>query len=265
MKKAHTTLKTKDYEVKMRVLVPVKRVVDANMQIRVKSDNTGVEDTGVKMAMNPFCEIALEEAIRLKENGKATEVVAVSIGTKDSEEVLRSAFAMGADRCILIVTENKLEQIDVAKTIATVARHEQPGMIVVGKQAIDDDNNQTGQMVSALLGWAQVTFASEIVIDGTKVSATKEVDGGMEKVETALPVVVTADLRLNEPRYASLPNIMKAKKRTIESATIEQMGVELKSRISVVRVDEPPKRDAGVKVADVAELVEKLKNEAKVL
>ncbi|MGB1360767.1 MAG: electron transfer flavoprotein subunit beta/FixA family protein [Alphaproteobacteria bacterium] len=249
----------------MRILVPVKRVVDANMQIRVKADNTGVEDTGIKMAINPFCEIALEEAIKLKEAGKATEVVAVSIGTKESEEVLRSAFAMGADRCVLIVTEDKLEPIDIAKTIATVARHEQPGLIITGKQAIDDDNNQTGQMTSALLGWPQITFASEVNVDGDKLTSKREVDGGMENVEATLPAVITADLRLNEPRYASLPNIMKAKKRTVESATIEQMGVETKSRIKIVKVEEPPKRDAGVKVGDVKELVEKLKNEAKVL
>ena len=249
----------------MRVIVPVKRVIDANMQIRIKADKTGIEDSGVKMAMNPFCEIALEEAIRLKEAGKATEVVAVSIGTQKSEDVLRSAFAVGADRCILIVAENKIEPIDVAKIIATIAKHEMPGLIITGKQTIDDDNNQTGQMISALLGWSQVTFASEVLLEDDKLISKREIDGGVEKVETKLPAVITADLRLNEPRYASLPNIMKAKKKTIESATIEQMGIETKSRIKIINIEEPPKRKVGVKVRDVKELVEKLKNEAKVI
>ena len=249
----------------MRVIVPIKKVIDSNMQIRIKADKTGIEDSGVIMAMNPFCEIALEEAIRLKEAGKATEVVAVCVGNQKSEDVLRSAFAMGADRCILIVTENKIEPIDVAKTIATVARHETPGLIITGKQTIDDDNNQTGQMISALLGWPQITFASEISLENDKIISRREIDGGAQKVESKLPAVITADLRLNEPRYASLPNIMKAKKRTIESATIEQMGIETKSRIKIKNIEEPPQRKAGVKVSDVKELIEKLKNEAKVI
>ena len=234
----------------MRVIVPIKKVIDSNMQIRIKADKTGIEDSGVKMAMNPFCEIALEEAIRLKEAGKATEVVDVCVGNQKSEDVLRSALAMGADRCILIVTESKIELIDVAKTIATVARHETPGLIITGKQTIDDDNNQTGQMISALLGWPQITFASEISLENDKIISRREIDGGAQKVESKLPAVITADLRLNEQRYASLTNIMKAKKRTIESATIEHIGIDNTSRIQIRNLKQTPHDKAGVQDRD---------------
>ena len=249
----------------MRILVPIKRVIDANMQVRVKADKTGVENTNVKMAMNPFCEIAIEEAVRLKEAGIATEVVAVTIGTTASEDVLRTAFAMGVDRAVLIASELELEPLNVAKILASVANHEQPGVVIMGKQAIDNDNNQTPQMLSAILGWSQITYASNLDINGTVLSAVREIDGGIEHVQANLPCIVSADLRLNEPRYASLPNIMKAKKRTIESASVEQMGVEIKSHTTVLEVEEPATRNAGIKVKDVAELVSKLKTVEKVM
>ena len=249
----------------MRILVPIKRVIDANMQVRVKADETGVETANVKMAMNPFCEIAIEEAVRLKESGIATEVVAVTIGTTASEDVLRTSFAMGADRAILIVSELELEPLNIAKILASVSRHEKPGMVIMGKQAIDNDNNQTPQMLSAILDWPQITYASNLEMNGTVLSAVREIDGGMEHVQANLPCIVSADLRLNEPRYASLPNIIKAKKRTIESASVEQMGVEIKSHTTILKVEEPATRNMGIKVQDVAELVSKLRTVEKVL
>ena len=249
----------------MRILVPIKRVIDANMQVRVMADKTGVEKSNVKMAMNPFCEIAIEEAVRLKEAGLAMEVVAVTIGTTKSEDVLRTALAMGADRAVLIVSELELEPLNVAKILASVAKYEQPGMVIMGKQAIDYDNNQTPQMLSAILGWSQISYVSDLEINGTVLSAVREIDGGMEHVQANLPCIVSADLRLNEPRYASLPNIIKAKKRTIESASVEQMGVEIKSHTTILKVEEPVTRNMGTKVQDVAELVSKLRTVEKVL
>ena len=249
----------------MKVLVAVKRVIDANIKVRVRQDGSGVETANVKMAMNPFCEIAVEEAVRLAEAGLADEVVLVSAGPGPAQETLRTGLAMGADRAIHIVTDQTLEPLAVAKLLAAVAARENPGMILLGKQAIDDDCNQTGQMLAALLGWSQGTFASKIVLDGDTATVTREVDGGLETVALAMPVVVTADLRLNEPRYATLPNIMKSKKKPIDPLTPDELGVDITPRLEVVRVEEPPVREAGIKLETAAELVDKLVNEAGVL
>src|SRR5690606_37906977 len=245
----------------MKVLVPIKRVVDYNVKIRVKSDGSGVDLANVKMSMNPFDEIAVEEAVRLKEAGKATEVVVVSIGAQQATETIRTALAMGADRGILVKTDDAVEPINVAKILKGVAEAEKPDLIVLGKQAIDDDCNQTGQMLAALLGWAQGTFASKLEIDGETLNLTREIDGGLQTLKLKMPVVITTDLRLNEPRYASLPNIMKAKKKPIDEKTPADFGVEVKTHLEVVKVSEPPQRQAGVKLGSVAELVDKLKNE----
>lgn len=249
----------------MKILVPVKRVVDYNVKIRVKADGKGVELANVKMSMNPFDEISVEEALRLKEAGKAEEVVVVSIGPAKAEETLRTALAMGADRAILVETDDQVEPLAVAKILTGVAEVEQPGLVIVGKQAIDDDSNQTGQMLSALLGWAQATFASKIEIGGDKAQVTREVDGGLQTIDVKLPAVVTTDLRLNEPRYASLPNIMKAKKKHLDKKTPGDFGVDTAPRLKVLKTEEPSSRKAGVRVMSVAELVEKLKTEAGVL
>ncbi len=249
----------------MKVLIPIKRVIDANVKVRVKADQTGVETANVKMAMNPFCEIAVEEAIRMKEAGTASEVVVVTAGAAKSEETLRTGLAMGADRGIFIKTEDPLEPLSIAKLLKAVVEKEGPEVVILGKQAIDGDNNQTGQMLSALLGWSQGTFVSKIEKTDAGLKVTREVDGGLENLQLSLPSVVTVDLRLNEPRYASLPNIMKAKKKPIDGYTPEDLGVDIAPRVSVLKVVEPPARQAGVKVASVAELVDKLKNEAKVI
>jgi electron transfer flavoprotein beta subunit len=249
----------------MKVLVPVKRVVDYNVKVRVKSDGTGVELANVKMSMNPFDEIAVEEALRLKEGGKATEVVVVSIGPAQASETIRTGLAMGADRGILVKAEGAVEPLAVAKILKKVADEEQPGLIILGKQAIDDDSNQTGQMLAALLGWSQATFASKLEVEGSDFKVTREVDGGLQTVKLKGPAIVTTDLRLNEPRYASLPNIMKAKKKPIAEKGAADYSVDLSPRLEVLKTAEPPGRKAGVKVKDVAELVSKLKNEAGVL
>jgi electron transfer flavoprotein beta subunit len=249
----------------MKILVPVKRVVDYNVKIRVKPDGSGVELANIKMSMNPFDEISVEEAIRLKEAGKATEIVAVSIGPAQASETIRTALAMGADRGILVKAEGTVEPLAVAKILKAIVDAEKPGLVILGKQAIDDDSNQTGQMLAALLGWAQGTFASKIAIDGDSVSVTREVDGGLQTVKLKAPVIVTTDLRLNEPRYASLPNIMKAKKKPIEDKTPADYGVDIAPRLQVLKTSEPPGRKSGVKVGSVAELVAKLKDEAGVI
>jgi len=249
----------------MKVLAPVKRVIDYNVKVRVKADNTGVELANVKMAMNPFDEIAVEEALRLKEAGGADEVVAVSIGPTQNQETIRTALAMGADRGIHIEAPHEIEPLAVAKLLKEVVAREEPGLVFVGKQAIDDDCNQTGQMLAALLGWAQGTFVSGIEIKGDSAAVIREVDGGLEHLEIRMPAVVTVDLRLNEPRYASLPNIMKAKKKPLDSMSAADLGVDIAPRLTITRVEEPPAREAGIKVSDVAELVNKLKNEAKVI
>ncbi len=249
----------------MKILVPVKRVVDFNVKIRVKSDGSGVELANIKMSMNPFDEIAVEEAIRLKEAGKATEIVAVSIGPAQASETIRTALAMGADRGILVKTEGTVEPLAVAKILKAIVDAEKPGLVIMGKQAIDDDCNQTGQMLAALLGWSQGTFASKLVIDGDNIMVTREVDGGLQTVKLKAPVIVTTDLRLNEPRYASLPNIMKAKKKPIEEKTPDAYGADITPRLQVLKTTEPPGRQSGVKVGSVAELVGKLKNEAGIL
>ena len=249
----------------MKVLVTVKRVVDFNVKIRVKTDGSGVETAGVKMSMNPFDEIAIEEAIRLKEAGKAEEVIAVSLGEAKCQETLRTALAMGADRAIHVQTDTLLEPLAVAKLLREVALREQPGLIITGKQAIDDDCNQTGQMLAALLGWPQGTFASKLAFADGELEVTREVDAGLEKVALKLPAVVTCDLRLNEPRYASLPNIMKAKRKPIDVLTPEELGVDVAPRHRILKVEEPARRQSGVRVASVAELVEKLRHEAKVI
>ncbi len=249
----------------MKILVPVKRVVDYNVKIRVKADGSGVELANVKMSMNPFDEISVEEALRLKEAGKAEEVIVVSIGPAKAEETLRTALAMGADRAVLVETEDAVEPLAGAKILKGVAEAEQPGLIIVGKQAIDDDSNQTGQMLSALLGWAQATFASKVEIGSGSAQVTREVDGGLQTIEVKLPAVVTTDLRLNEPRYASLPNIMKAKKKPLDKKAPSDFGVDTSPRLKVLKTEEPSGRKAGVKVKTVAELVEKLKTEAGVL
>jgi electron transfer flavoprotein beta subunit len=249
----------------MKILVPVKRVVDYNVKIRVKTDGSGVDLANVKMSMNPFDEIAVEEALRIREAGKATEVICVSIGPAQAAETIRTGLAMGADRGILVKVEGALEPLAVAKVLKAIVEAEQPGLVILGKQAIDDDCNQTGQMLAALLGWSQGTFASKIVIEGSDISVTREVDGGLQTVKLKGPVIVTTDLRLNEPRYASLPNIMKAKKKPIDEKTPQAYGVDVKPRLEVLKTVEPPRRKSGVKVASVADLVAKLKNEAGVL
>ena len=249
----------------MKILVPVKRVVDFNVKIRVRPDGSGVELANIKMSMNPFDEIAVEEAIRQKEAGKATEIVAVSIGPAQASETIRTALAMGADRGILVKAEGVIEPLAVAKILKGIVAEERPGLVILGKQAIDDDSNQTGQMLAALLGWSQGTFASKLVIEGETVTVTREVDGGLQTVKLKAPAIVSTDLRLNEPRYASLPNIMKAKKKPIAEKTPADYGVDVAPRLKVVTTVEPPGRKSGVKVGSVAELVSKLKNEAGVL
>ncbi len=249
----------------MKVLVPVKRVVDYNVKVRVKSDQSGVDIANVKMSMNPFDEIAVEEATRLKEAGTATEVIAVSCGVAQCQETLRTAMAIGADRAALVQTDVELQPLAVAKLLKAVAEKEQVNLVILGKQAIDDDANQTGQMLAALLGWPQATFASKVVIEGEHAKVTREVDGGLETISVKLPAIITTDLRLNEPRYVTLPNIMKAKKKQLDTLTPEELGVDVTPRIKTLKVSEPPSRKAGIKVADVAALVDKLKNEAKVI
>jgi electron transfer flavoprotein beta subunit len=249
----------------MKVLVPVKRVVDYNVKVRVKSDGTGVDIANVKMSMNPFDEIAVEEAVRLKEKGVVTEVIAVSCGVTQCQETLRTAMAIGADRAILVETDAELQPLAVAKLLKALVDKEQPQLVILGKQAIDDDCNQTGQMLAALLGWPQATFASKVVVDGDKVSVTREVDGGLETVALTLPAIITTDLRLNEPRYVTLPNIMKAKKKQLDVFKPADLGVDVTPRVKTLKVVEPAKRSAGVKVPDVATLVAKLRNEAKVI
>ncbi len=244
----------------MKILVPVKRVIDYNVKPRVKADGSGVDLANVKMSMNPFDEIAIEEAIRLKEKGVATEIVAVSIGEQKSQETLRTALAMGADRAILIVSETEVEPLGVAKLLAKIVEEEQPGLVILGKQAIDDDSNQVGQMLAALTGRPQGTFASAVVVEGDSVTVTREVDGGLETVKLQIPAIVTTDLRLNEPRYASLPNIMKAKSKPMVQKTPADYGVDVTARLATLKVVEPPKRTAGIKVADVDALVAKLKD-----
>ncbi|WJM95633.1 electron transfer flavoprotein subunit beta/FixA family protein [Pseudomonas defluvii] len=249
----------------MKVLVSVKRVVDYNVKVRVKADNSGVDLTNVKMALNPFCEIAVEEAVRLKEKGVATEIVVVTIGPSTAQEQLRTALALGADRAILVEADEALNSLAVAKLLKAVVDKEQPQLVILGKQAIDSDNNQTGQMLAALSGFAQGTFASKVEVAGDKVNVTREIDGGLQTVALNLPAIVTTDLRLNEPRYASLPNIMKAKKKPLETVTPSALGVSTVSTQQILRVDAPANRSAGIKVKSVAELVEKLKTEAKVI
>ena len=249
----------------MKVIVPVKRVVDYNVKVRVKSDGSGVDIANVKMSMNPFDEIAVEEAVRLKEKGVATEVIAVSCGVAQCQETLRTAMAIGADRAILVETDAELQPLAVAKLLKALVDKEQPGLVILGKQAIDDDANQTGQMLAALADLPQGTFASKVEVEGEKVKVTREVDGGLETVQLLLPAVVTTDLRLNEPRYVTLPNIMKAKKKPLETVKPQDLGVDVSPRLKTLKVAEPAGRKAGVKVADVATLVDKLKNEAKVI
>lgn len=249
----------------MKALVAVKRVVDYNVKIRVKPDNSGVELQNVKMSMNPFDEIAVEEAVRLKEAGTVEELIAVSIGPSQSQETIRTALAMGADRGILVESDDEVQPLAVAKILKALVDKEGPDVVIVGKQAIDDDSNQTGQMLAALLDWPQATFASKVEIGSGEATVTREIDGGLETIKVKMPMVVTTDLRLNEPRYASLPNIMKAKKKPIDTVSAADLGVDTTPRLKTVKVEEPPKRQGGIKVADVAELVDKLKNEAKVI
>ena len=249
----------------MKVLVAVKRVVDYNVKVRPKSDMTDVDLANVKMSINPFCEIAVEEAVRLKEKGVATEIIAISVGPQQSQEQLRTALALGADRAILVSTDEVLEPLAIAKCLKAVCDAESPDLILMGKQAIDGDNNQTGQMLAALTGFGQATFASEITIDGDKITVIREVDGGLQTVALNLPAIVTADLRLNEPRYASLPNIMKAKKKQLDTTTPADLGVDVAPRVTLMGVELPAERSAGIKVEDIAQLVDKLKNEAKVI
>ncbi|WP_075997307.1 electron transfer flavoprotein subunit beta/FixA family protein [Salaquimonas pukyongi] len=249
----------------MKIIVPVKRVVDYNVKIRVKADGSGVDLANVKMSMNPFDEIAVEEAIRLKEAGKAEEIIAVSVGPQQAQETIRTALAMGADRGILVKTDDLVEPLAVAKILKGVVEAEGPGLVILGKQAIDDDSNQTGQMLAALLGWSQATFANTVEIKGDVAEITREVDGGLQTIEVTMPTIITTDLRLNEPRYASLPNIMKAKKKPLDEKTPGDFGVDTAARLKVIKTVEPEGRKAGVKVADVNELLDKLKNEAGVL
>jgi len=249
----------------MKVLVAVKRVVDYNVKVRVKADETGVELANVKMSMNPFDEIAVEEAVRMKEAGKAEEIVVVSLGAKQSQETIRNALALGADRGVLVESEDELQPLAVAKLLKAVVEKEQPQLVILGKQAIDDDSNQVGQMLAALLGWPQGTFASKVDWEGESMAVTREIDGGLETVKLQLPAVISTDLRLNEPRYAKLPNIMKAKKKPLEVMPVAELGVDTAPRLKVLKVSEPGQRQAGVKVESVAELVDKLRNEAKVI
>ncbi len=249
----------------MKIVVPIKRVVDYNVKVRPLGDQSDVDLNNVKMAMNPFCEIAIEEAVRLKEAGTATEVIAVTVGKSDSQEQLRTALALGADRAILVETDSLLEPLAIAKALAKVIEAESPQLVILGKQAIDGDNNQTGQMLAALLSYGQATFASEISIDGDSASVTREIDGGLQTIKVSLPTIITTDLRLNEPRYASLPNIMKAKKKELDIQPIDAMGIDTAPRIELLSVELPPARQEGIKVESVEELVSKLKNEAKVI
>ena len=249
----------------MKILVPIKRVIDPYVSIRVKSDNTGVETDNVKMSMNPFCEIAVEEAIRLKESGKAEEIVVVSVGNQACQETIRTALAMGADRGIHVLIDQSVEPLSIAKILSKIIDEEKPGLVISGKQAIDGDNNQTGQMLAALTDMPQGTFASKIEIDGDKIQVTREIDGGLQTIKLNMPAIITTDLRLNEPRYASLPNIMKAKKKPIDQKTPDDYGVDVTPRLKTLKVIEPPKRQAGIKVENISELVEKLKNEAGVI
>ncbi|MAT50548.1 MAG: electron transfer flavoprotein subunit beta [Porticoccaceae bacterium] len=249
----------------MKILVAVKRVVDYNVKVRAKADGSAVDLANVKMAINPFCEIAVEEAVRLKEKGVATEIVVVSMGPQAAQEQIRTALALGADRGILVQTDAELEPLAVAKCLKKICDDEQPGIVLLGKQAIDGDNNQTGQMLAALTGYPQGTFASELVVEDGTAKVTREIDGGLQTVSLKLPAIVTSDLRLNEPRYASLPNIMKAKKKPLDTKTAEDLGVDVSPRTKLLKVEPPAERQAGIKVADVAELVDKLKNEAKVI
>jgi len=249
----------------MKILVPVKRVIDYNVKVRVKADQSGVELANVKMAMNPFDEIAVEQALRIKEAGQADEVVLVSIGPAQSQETIRTGLAMGADRGIHIEADQDVEPLAVAKLLTAVVSKEEPALILCGKQAIDDDSNQTAQMLSALLGWSQATFASGVELAGDKVKIIREVDGGLEHIDVSMPTVISVDLRLNEPRYASLPNIMKAKKKPIDSLSVDELGIDITPRLTVLKVEEPEARKAGIKVGSVSELVDKLKNEAKVI
>ena len=249
----------------MKILVPIKRVIDANVRVHVKSDGSGVETANIKMAMNPFCEIAVEEAIRIKEAGHASEIIVVTIGTSLCQDILRSGLAMGADRAILIETEAEPQPLAIAKLLKAIVERQSPQLVILGKQAIDDDNNQTGQMLSALLGWAQGTFASKVVFNDGNVEVTREIDGGLETVSLQLPAIVTTDLRLNEPRYIKLPNIMKAKKKPLDILCPDDLSIDVNSRLKVLSVKEPAKRATGIKLADVQELMDKLKNEAKVI
>ena len=249
----------------MKIIVPIKRVVDYNVKVRPLSDQSDVDLNNVKMAMNPFCEIAIEEAVRLKEAGTATEVIAVTVGKSDSQEQLRTALALGADRAILVETDSMLEPLAIAKALAKVIEAESPKLVILGKQAIDGDNNQTGQMLAALLNYGQATFASEITIDGDSASVTREIDGGLQTIKVSLPAIITTDLRLNEPRYASLPNIMKAKKKELDVQPIDAMGIDTAPRMELLSVELPAARQEGIKVESVEELVGKLKNEAKVI
>ena len=252
-------------EFRLKVLVPVKRVVDYNVKVRVKSDNSGVELDNVKMSMNPFDEIAVEEALRLKEKGMVEEVIAISIGSSQVQETIRNALAMGADSGIFVETNELLEPLNIAKIISSIATRENFGLIILGKQAIDDDMNATGQMTAALLGWAQATFASKVEVKENKAIVSREVDGGIENIEVNLPAIISTDLRLNEPRYASLPNIMKAKKKPIQQVSIEDLNIKIENRLNILKVEEPNKRQSGVMLKTVDELVDKLKNEAKVI
>lgn len=249
----------------MKILVPVKRVVDYNVKVRVKPDQSGVDLANVKMSMNPFCEIAVEEAVRMKEKGGVDEIVVVSIGPAQAQETIRTALAMGADRGILIQTDEAVEPLAVAKLLAKVAEEESPQLVILGKQAIDDNSNQTGQMLGALLDWPQATFASEVAVANDQANVTREIDGGLQTIAVELPAIITTDLRLNEPRYASLPNIMKAKRKPIDTKSPDDYGVDISPRLSVLKVTEPPKREAGIKVESIAELVDKLKNKEGVI
>ncbi len=249
----------------MKILVAIKRVIDANVKVRVNADNTGVETANVKMSMNPFCEIAVEEAIRLKEQGVASEVVAVCIGPQQAQETLRTALALGADKAVLVKSDEELESLAVAKVLKNIVEKEEPQMVLLGKQSIDSDNNQTGQMLGALLGWGQGTFASEVKVADGKAQVTREIDGGLQTVELTMPAIVTTDLRLNEPRFASLPNIMKAKRKPLEELAVADLGVDIAPRTETLKVANPPARQEGIKVETVAELVDKLKNDAKVI
>ena len=249
----------------MKILVPIKRVVDYNVKVRPLSDNSNVDLNNVKMAVNPFCEIALEEAVRLKESGKATEVIAVSVGKSESQEQLRTALALGADRAILVETESLLEPLAISKVLQKLIENEKPDIIILGKQAIDGDNNQTGQMLGALLDYPQATNASEITIKDSSIQVTREIDGGLQTLELTIPAIITTDLRLNEPRYASLPNIMKAKRKPLEEMSPSDLGVDTKKRLEIIKVEDPPSREAGMILESVGDLVDKLKNEAKVI